>query len=62
MGWNDRLGVGPGYTVGDMNLDEIREMSDDELKWLKDELTEFEDQAAVVQAILDSRNRDRSSG
>ena len=61
MGWNDRLGVGPGYTVAEMDLDAIGKMSDDELRWLLDELKAFPDQAAVVQEILDSRNSGRGN-
>jgi len=62
MGWNDRLGVGPGYTAGDMDLDAIRKMSDDELRSLLAELEDFPDQAAALQEILDSRGRGRGDG
>lgn len=55
MGWNDRLGVGPGYSVGDMDLDEIQKWSDDELVSLLNQLEDCPDQAAAIQEILDAR-------
>ncbi|KKM18809.1 hypothetical protein LCGC14_1661980 [marine sediment metagenome] len=57
MGWNDKLGIGPGYSLADLDVQKLEEYPIDSLRWLKNQLKECSnvecgEQLSVVKEIL----------
>lgn len=62
MGWNDRLGVGPGYSRADVNKRLLATLGTDSLNWILEQLKscpepECAEQLSAVEKILQERNQ-----